>query len=176
MSEPLTLFVDRLSSPVGELVIVVDADGKLRLLSFGAESGRVEARLARQFGKGKFTLVSRKNPGGISEKLRAYFRGNLKAIERLPVKALGTPFQRAVWAELRRIPCGTTISYGELARRIGRPKAQRAVGLANNKNPIGIVVPCHRVIGANGALTGYGGGMSNKRWLLAHEGALEQGS
>jgi methylated-DNA-[protein]-cysteine S-methyltransferase len=83
----------------------------------------------------------------------------------------GTDFQRTVWQALRRIPCGTTISYGELARRIGRPAAVRAVGLANGANPVGVVVPCHRVIGADGSLTGYGGGIERKRWLLAHERA-----
>jgi O-6-methylguanine DNA methyltransferase len=84
----------------------------------------------------------------------------------------GTDFERSVWAELRCIPLGTTISYGELAKRIGNPNAMRAVGLANGKNPIAIVVPCHRVIGANGSMTGYGGGIHRKEWLLRHEGAL----
>ena len=87
-------------------------------------------------------------------------------------RPIGTPFQRAVWRALREIPCGETRSYGEIARRIGRPKAVRAVGLANGANPIGIVVPCHRVIGSNGTLTGYGGGIERKRWLLAHEGKV----
>jgi methylated-DNA-[protein]-cysteine S-methyltransferase len=92
----------------------------------------------------------------------------------LPVKTAGTKFQREVWRALRYIPCGKTISYGELARRIGRPKAVRAVGLANGSNPIGVVVPCHRVIGSNGTLTGYGGGLHRKRWLLQHENALAE--
>ena len=85
------------------------------------------------------------------------------------MKTAGTDFQREVWRALRGIPCGTTLSYGELARRIGRPNAVRAVGLANGANPIGVVVPCHRVIGSNGSLTGYGGGIERKRWLLDHE-------
>jgi methylated-DNA-[protein]-cysteine S-methyltransferase len=89
----------------------------------------------------------------------------------MAVRTEGTPFQKLVWAELRNIPAGATISYGELAKRIGRPGASRAVGLANGSNPIAIVVPCHRVIGANGSLTGYGGGMERKRWLLEHESA-----
>jgi len=87
------------------------------------------------------------------------------------VQTAGTPFQRAVWRALREIPRGATESYSKLAQRIGRPTAVRAVGLANGSNPIGIVVPCHRVIGANGSLTGYGGGMERKRWLLEHERA-----
>jgi methylated-DNA-[protein]-cysteine S-methyltransferase len=103
--------------------------------------------------------------------MKNYFAGDLGAIDKLPVKTAGTPFQRAVWNALREIPRGATESYGQLAERIGRPTAVRAVGLANGSNPIGIVVPCHRVIGANGSLTGYGGGMERKRWLLDHEGA-----
>jgi methylated-DNA-[protein]-cysteine S-methyltransferase len=99
----------------------------------------------------------------------AYFRGELRAIDGLRVETRGTPFQRAVWTALREIPCGTTVSYSDLARRIERPSAVRAVGLANGANPVAIVVPCHRVVGAGGALTGYGGGLSRKRWLLAHE-------
>jgi methylated-DNA-[protein]-cysteine S-methyltransferase len=101
--------------------------------------------------------------------LRNYFAGELDAIDHLPVKTAGTLFQRAVWSALREIPLGSTESYGKLAQRIGRPNAVRAVGLANGSNPIGVVVPCHRVIGADGSLTGYGGGMDRKRWLLRHE-------
>jgi methylated-DNA-[protein]-cysteine S-methyltransferase len=101
--------------------------------------------------------------------MRAYFAGNLTAIDDLPVATGGTDFQRQVWRALRQIPCGETISYGELARRIDRPAAVRAVGLANGSNPISVVVPCHRVIGSDGSLTGYGGGIERKRWLLTHE-------
>jgi methylated-DNA-[protein]-cysteine S-methyltransferase len=85
------------------------------------------------------------------------------------VQTSGTPFQREVWRALRNIPCGTTVSYAKLAEQIGRPAAVRAVGLANGSNPVGVVVPCHRVIGANGSLTGYGGGIERKSWLLEHE-------
>ncbi|MBV9266742.1 MAG: methylated-DNA--[protein]-cysteine S-methyltransferase, partial [Acidobacteriaceae bacterium] len=98
-----------------------------------------------------------------------YFSGELEAINALPVRTAGTPFQREVWRTLREIPCGTTISYAQLAVRIGRPSAVRAVGLANGSNPIAIVVPCHRVIGSDGSLSGYGGGIERKRWLLEHE-------
>jgi len=90
----------------------------------------------------------------------------------LPLAPVGTPFQQRVWTALLDIPHGVTISYGELATRLGDPKASRAVGLANGRNPISIVIPCHRVIGANGNLTGYGGGLDRKEWLLRHEGAL----
>jgi methylated-DNA-[protein]-cysteine S-methyltransferase len=114
----------------------------------------------------------------VRDALRRYFAGELAAIDDLPVKTAGTAFQREVWRALREIECGTTVSYAKLAERIGRPTAVRAVGLANGANPIGVVVPCHRVIGADGSLTGYGGGMERKRWLLRHEasaGAGEQG-
>ncbi|MEU8624586.1 methylated-DNA--[protein]-cysteine S-methyltransferase [Streptomyces sp. NPDC048669] len=100
--------------------------------------------------------------------LDAYFAGELKEFD-LPLHLDGTPFQRTVWAELRRIPYGETRSYGELAEILGKPGASRAVGLANGKNPVGIIVPCHRVIGASGSLTGYGGGLDRKQRLLAFE-------
>jgi methylated-DNA-[protein]-cysteine S-methyltransferase len=103
--------------------------------------------------------------------LEAYFGGDLHAIDAIAVRMAGTAFQREVWTALRTIPVGHTISYGALAAQIGRPRAVRAVGLANGANPIGIVVPCHRVIGADASLTGYGGGIDRKRWLLEHEGA-----
>ncbi|WP_371744667.1 methylated-DNA--[protein]-cysteine S-methyltransferase [Nordella sp. HKS 07] len=104
--------------------------------------------------------------------LRAYYAGDIGAVDELATEGGGTPFQERVWAELRRIPVGTTISYGELAVRLGDKKATRAVGLANGRNPISVVVPCHRVIGADGSLTGYGGGVPRKKWLLAHEGVV----
>jgi methylated-DNA-[protein]-cysteine S-methyltransferase len=104
----------------------------------------------------------------VKEQLAAYFRGDLQAFD-LPLAPAGTPFQRRVWQELARIPYGETISYGELARRVGNPKAARAVGLANGQNPLPIIVPCHRVIGSDGRLTGYGGGLPRKEALLALE-------
>jgi methylated-DNA-[protein]-cysteine S-methyltransferase len=106
----------------------------------------------------------------VTEQLDAYFAGRLTSFD-LSLQLDGTDFQREVWSALREIPYGTTISYGELARRVGRPGASRAVGLANGRNPIAVVVPCHRVIGADGSLTGYGGGLDRKVWLLDHEGA-----
>ena len=104
--------------------------------------------------------------------MRAYFKGDIAAIDTLPVETTGTQFQRSIWQALRKIPRGTTITYAELAKRIDKPKAIRAAGLANGQNPISIVVPCHRVIGSNGTLTGYGGGLPRKKWLLEHEGAM----
>ena len=104
----------------------------------------------------------------VAEQFDAYFAGELSTFD-IEMNLLGTPFQQRVWSQLCQIPYGETISYGELARRIGNPNASRAVGLANGRNPIAIVVPCHRVIGANGSLTGYGGGLERKTWLLEHE-------
>jgi methylated-DNA-[protein]-cysteine S-methyltransferase len=101
--------------------------------------------------------------------LGEYFAGSRREFD-LPLRLNGTLFQTRVWRELTEIPYGTTWSYGELAKRIDKPSASRAVGLANGRNPISILVPCHRVIGADGSLTGYGGGLDRKRWLLAHEG------
>jgi len=108
------------------------------------------------------------------QQLREYFAGSRRAFD-LPLRPEGTAFQQRVWRELCEIPYGETWSYGDLAKRIGNPTASRAVGLANGSNPISILVPCHRVIGANGSLTGYGGGLPRKRWLLAHEGAISPG-
>jgi methylated-DNA-[protein]-cysteine S-methyltransferase len=112
------------------------------------------------------------DPFGLSSLVRAYYAGDFKAIEGIETDGGGTEFQRRVWAELIRIPCGATITYGELARRLGDKNAMRAVGLANGRNPNAVVVPCHRVIGADGSMTGYGGGVERKIWLLKHEGAL----
>jgi methylated-DNA-[protein]-cysteine S-methyltransferase len=151
------LLIDHTETPLGRLALVADADGRLHA------TGWDDRPLP------DCTLVPASNPGGLTAALRAYFAGELTAIDGLPVVLDGTEFQRAVWAALREIPCGETWSYGQLARRIGKPSAVRAVGLANGANPVGIVVPCHRVIGADGTLTGYGGGLDRKRWLLAHE-------
>jgi methylated-DNA-[protein]-cysteine S-methyltransferase len=113
--------------------------------------------------------------GHVVEQLRAYFTGTLTDFD-LPMEMHGTDFQRRVWAALCEIPYGETISYGELARWVGNPKASRAVGLANGRNPVAIVVPCHRVIGADGSLTGYGGGLDRKVWLLEHEASHTSGA
>ena len=166
------LLLDHLDSPIGRLSLVADEEGRLRALGWFEERARLEQQLRATSGLRELALVDAAAPGGIATALRAYFGGELAAIDALPVETGGTEFQRAVWAALRTIRCGETCSYGELARRIGRPAAVRAVGLANGANPIAIVVPCHRVIGSDGTLTGYGGGLDRKRWLLAHERAI----
>jgi methylated-DNA-[protein]-cysteine S-methyltransferase len=162
MTQSSPLLVDHIDSPVGKVVIVADEEGRLHALGFQEGHARMDRLLERE-------LTPKKNPAGLSAALQRYFAGELEAIEGLPLVMAGTDFQRSVWRALQEIPCGETRSYGDIARRIGNPAAVRAVGLANGKNPIGIVVPCHRVIGQDGTLTGYGGGIERKRWLLAHE-------
>ncbi len=164
------LAIDHLDTPLGRLALVV-ADDRLRAVGWVGGDGR-DGRMSRTLAS--MDLVPRPNPAGLTAALRAYFAGDVKVLDGLPVDLRGTAFQMSVWGALRDIPCGETISYGELARRIGRPSAVRAVGLANGANPVGIVVPCHRVIGASGDLTGYGGGLPRKRWLLAHEAGTAQ--
>jgi methylated-DNA-[protein]-cysteine S-methyltransferase len=169
MGEQHELLIDRIDTAIGELILVVDREGNLRAIDWVDYEARMLRLLQRQYGKDGFVLLPANNPNGLSDRLRRYFAGDVAAIDGLPVASVGTPFQREVWRALRDIPVGTTCSYGELAQRISRPRAVRAVGTANGSNPISIVVPCHRVIGANGSLTGYGGGMERKRWLLNHE-------
>jgi methylated-DNA-[protein]-cysteine S-methyltransferase len=169
MSEVLQLLIDRLGTPIGELFIVADHSGNLRVADWTDHEVRMRRLLRLHYGESGFNLEPARNPHGLTSAVSSYFAGELTAIDILPVQTAGTPFQREVWRALREITCGTTISYAKLAERIGRPSAVRAVGLANGSNPVGIVVPCHRVIGSNGSLTGYGGGIERKRWLLEHE-------
>jgi len=148
-----------IESPVGRLLVVVDDEG-LRQVVFA--EGRSDVRPHPDWREDRRPLAE------AVRQLRAYFEGRLRQFD-LPLAPEGTPFQQRVWRELLKIPYGETISYGELARRMGNPHGSRAVGLANGANPISIIIPCHRVIGSNGKLTGYGGGLKNKEWLLALE-------
>ncbi len=157
----------RIETPVGPTVLLA-RDGVLLMLEFEDAADRVAREMKLRFGAE--THQPADDPFGLASRLDAYFRGDLSVIEGIETDGGGTVFQKRVWAELKRIPCGVTISYGELARRLGDRNLMRAVGLANGRNPIAIVVPCHRVIGADGSLTGYGGGIERKKWLLAHEG------
>jgi methylated-DNA-[protein]-cysteine S-methyltransferase len=157
---------DLMPSPVGELMLVATAQ---HLIGVHFSPHPNDVRSA-----GGWRLASGGTPAdAILQRTRAqlddYFAGRTTTFD-LPLGASGTPFQTQVWNALRAIPFGETVSYGEIARRLGDPKAMRAVGAANGRNPIPIIVPCHRVIGANGSLTGFGGGIDRKRWLLAHEG------
>jgi O-6-methylguanine DNA methyltransferase len=162
------LTFDRFPSPIGTILLVSDGTA-LRALDFHDHEERLHDLVRRQYGR--VDLNRGPVPAMITRALEAYFAGELAATTTIPVATGGTPFQRRVWAALRQIPAGTTTSYGALAAALGQPGASRAVGLANGANPVGIVVPCHRVIGANGSLTGFGGGLSRKQWLLEHEGA-----
>ena len=166
---PEDFTLDRIETPVGTVLLVTDDAGAVRALDFVDYEPRMMRLLARHYGQVKLTPGAA--PAPVRGAVFAYFNGDARALEDLPVATAGTPFQREVWAALRAIPAGETRSYGQLAAAIGRPKAVRAVGLANGANPVGIIVPCHRVVGANGTLTGYAGGLERKRWLLAHEAA-----
>jgi methylated-DNA-[protein]-cysteine S-methyltransferase len=168
----ITLETARVDTPIGPLFLVA-REGTLVAASFGDREDEMAPRLARRFGP--VLLEAHPDPGGIVARLRAYFGGDLPALDTIPADPGGTPFQQRVWAALRRIPVGTTISYSEMARDIGDPDAVRAVGTANGSNPVPVVIPCHRVIGADGSLTGYGGGLERKRWLLVHEGVQAPG-
>jgi methylated-DNA-[protein]-cysteine S-methyltransferase len=158
--------VDTFESPIGPLTAGERA-GRVCLLHFGADGPEIDPLLERWYpGEPR---VRRRLPA-VGAALDRYFAGEIGALDAIPAELNGTPFQKSVWQALRRIPAGTTISYSELAKRIGEPSAVRAVGSANGANPVAVIVPCHRVIGSDGSLTGYGGGLDRKRWLLAHEG------
>jgi O-6-methylguanine DNA methyltransferase len=165
----MKLHLERLPTAIGDMLIVTDDQDRLRALDFADFETRMRRLLARHYGQVELSL--RPSPSPASKAIGAYLAGDLGALDGLKVATGGTDFQRQVWAALRAIPVGETLSYSGLAQRIGRPKAVRAVGLANGSNPIAVVVPCHRVIGASGHLTGYAGGVERKAWLLRHEGA-----
>jgi methylated-DNA-[protein]-cysteine S-methyltransferase len=149
------------ATPIGALLLVSDADGVLHRAEWADCLERLPAEL-RGSARGRL-------PQAVVDAVCAYFDGAINALEPIRVAASGTPFQRAVWEALRSIPPGTTLTYGALARMLGRPGGARSVGHANGANPISVVVPCHRLVGASGSLTGYGGGITRKQWLLAHE-------
>ena len=167
--ETLNLILDRVASPVGEVLLVVDVGGAVRALDFHDYEDRLRRLLRLHYGA--VVLTEGRAPEAVRRAVEAYFAGDLAAFDAIRVETGGTVFQRAVWRALRDIPAGETRTYGQLAQAVGSPKAVRAVGLANGANPVGVIVPCHRVIGANGTLTGYAGGLERKRWLLAHEAA-----
>ena len=153
-------------SPVGALTVAA-REGRVCVVWFGDE--RQPRDLVSRWYPNQ-TVRNAEDPGGAVSALGAYFAGDLAAVDDLPVELHGTPFQQRVWQQLRRVPAGSTASYRDIARAIGAASAVRAVGAANGANPVPIIVPCHRIIGSNGSLTGYGGGLDRKRWLLAHEG------
>ncbi|WP_269714303.1 methylated-DNA--[protein]-cysteine S-methyltransferase [Caulobacter sp. NIBR2454] len=167
----LTFYSETLSTPTGSMVLLTDSQDRLRVIDWADYDHRMLRLLTAQYRK-PIRIQTRRAPTSPARAAMSdYFDGDLTVIDSLVTETAGTQFQRAVWKALRDIPPGQTTSYGALAAAIGRPSAVRAVGAANGANPIGVVVPCHRVIGANASLTGYGGGLERKRWLLAHEGA-----
>ncbi|MDQ2947744.1 MAG: methylated-DNA--[protein]-cysteine S-methyltransferase [Acidobacteriota bacterium] len=166
--QPQQFFIDKTATPIGLMLIVSDEQGRLRAIDWEDHEARMHATLKRHYPDGYRTNPAR-DPAGFTSALNAYMEGDIDAIRNLAVETAGTPFQRKVWTALREIAPGKTETYGAMANRIGRPTASRAVGMANGANPVGVVVPCHRVIGANSSLTGYGGGLERKRWLLMHE-------
>ena len=157
-----------LASPVGALTLVAHGS-RVCLLEFG-QVDRLRDRLSRWYPG--VPVEAHPDPAGAATVLQRYFDGDLASLDAVQVELHGTPFQRSVWETLRTVRAGSTASYSELARRVGAPSAVRAVGAANGANPVSLVLPCHRIIGSNGSLTGYGGGLDRKRWLLVHEGAL----
>jgi len=169
-----TFLLERLDTPLGEMLLACDEQGKLRIIDWLDYEGRMRVLIQRQY-PGQVIELRETNIGSpAADAIQAYFDGDINAVSDLEVATGGTEFQRSVWAALRNIPAGQKISYLELATRIGNPAAVRAVGLANGANPVSIVVPCHRVIGSGSKapLVGYGGGLERKRWLLQHERAV----
>jgi methylated-DNA-[protein]-cysteine S-methyltransferase len=167
-NKTMKLIVDTFSTPLGEMTAVIHDDA-LCVLEFSDDPERIEQQLKRF---GAYEKTTQENPLNIRERVSAYFKGERDAFRGLKLDAGGTTFQQTVWKALQKIPHGGTLSYRELASSIGRPKAQRAVGTANGRNPMAIVIPCHRVIASNGTLAGYAGGVERKRQLLALEGSL----
>lgn len=168
-TRPERLRLGRLATPIGEALLVTDEAGYLRALDWSDYEPRL-ARLLRLH-YGSMAVEPGAAPAAMTRRLQDYFAGDLESLSAIEWRTAGTPFQRAVWGALVTIPPGETLSYGGLAIKLGCPKAVRAVGLANGSNPVSVVVPCHRLIGADGSLTGYGGGLARKRWLLTHEHA-----
>ena len=164
----MDLLVDEISCALGTIVIAA-RDGRLSSVDYGECRDRMMASLVARHGAVDLHPVP--DPFGLSGSIRAYLAGDLGVIDDILVDTGGTPFQRQVWSALRRIPAGSTVTYADLARDVGRPAATRAVGAINGRNPVAIVVPCHRVIGGDASLTGYAGDLWRKRWLLGHEGA-----
>lgn len=168
-TDVISLLIDRIATPLGEFALVADEQGRLHAAEWTDCMDRMERSLRILHGADGYSLKTARNPGGHSAALRAYFAGDIAAIDKLPVAKIGTEFQQLMWRNLRKVPAGKTLAYGDFAKRIGKPAAIRAVGAANGANPISVVVPCHRLIGANGSLTKYGGGLHRKEWLLEHE-------
>lgn len=158
-----------IETPIGDLVVIADADGNLLMAEFADGRHRIERWLDARRRAEHAAPMTGKVSIRIEAAFAAYFAGDLSAIDDIPIQLCGTAFQNEMWAALRDVRAGTTCGYGDFAVRLGRPNAARAIGHANGANPLCVVVPCHRLVGANGALVNYGGGLHRKRWLLDHE-------
>jgi methylated-DNA-[protein]-cysteine S-methyltransferase len=167
-TQPEDLTLDRIVTPIGTALVVTDETGCLRAFNWTDYEDHMRGWVRRHYPAVR--LQEGRAPAPVRGPFEAYFEGDARALDAVSWTASGTPFQLKVWETLCTIPAGETLSYAGLAQRIGRPTAVRAVGLANGANPVAVIVPCHRVIGANGSLTGYGGGLFRKQWLLEHEG------
>jgi len=165
---PVSFGLGRLTTPIGTALLVTDAEGALRALDWHDYESRMRELLRLHYGE--VELSDRPAPAHMRTALSRYFDGDLGQLSNIAWRIAGTPFQQKVWTALAKIPAGTTMSYGAMAAKIDMPKAIRAVGHANGSNPISVVLPCHRLIGADGSLVKYGGGLDRKRWLLRHEG------
>lgn len=170
MTQPPELFIEAIETPIGEFIFASDAEGRLHGAGWTSKDIRMDRQLRGYRTDGALLDHATAAQRETADRIRAYFAGDITAIDAIDAVPAGTPFQLSVWRALRDIPCGKATTYGALALSLGNPAAVRAVGRANGANPIGVVVPCHRVIGADGSLTGFGGGIERKRWLLAHEG------
>ena len=166
---PISLTVETIATPIGGLELVAGEDGSLCAAEFADCRHWVDRWLRQRYGPAGCELVPGKVTAEIRDAFARYFAGDLCAIADVPIRLDGTTFQNEVWTALRRIKPGETSGYGALARMLGRPQSARVVGHANGTNPLSIVVPCHRLVGANGDLVNYGGGIARKRWLLDHE-------
>ncbi len=159
--------IGTIESPIGQLTLAARRN-LVCLVHFGPATPAVTAGLKSWYPE--TTIDEADDPGGAAGALRRYFEGDLDSLDEIEVELNGTTFQKNVWRALRTVKAGSTMSYAQLAKQIGSPSAVRAVGAANGANPVAVVLPCHRIIGSNGSLTGYGGGLHRKRWLLDHEG------
>jgi methylated-DNA-[protein]-cysteine S-methyltransferase len=171
IDQPMSTFnLDQLPTPVGAALLIFDDDGALRAFDWDDNALRIRELLRRQYGA--VVLTEKGAPLALSTALTAYFKGDLDRLADVAWRVAGTPFQQKVWSALAEIPVGRTMSYGALAAQLAAPNAMRAVGHANGANPISVVLPCHRLIGSDGRLVKYGGGLERKRWLLRHEGVV----
>lgn len=172
----LIFMLERVATPIGEMLVLTDTQDTLRAIDWHDYEARMHGLIRTQYRGCEVTLKDATRASAATRAMQDYFDGDIAAIERPVCATGGTPFQREVWAALRSIAPGSAITYTDLAQRVGRPSSVRAVGHANGANPIGIVVPCHRVVGRDGSLTGYGGGLDRKRWLLDHEALHRAGT